>query len=46
MTVRQMLPKLPNHSNRPEFVQAMEEGHGEVVRYSETLSHSRPFIMQ
>ena len=22
--------KLPNHSNRPEFVQAMEEGHGEV----------------
>ena len=25
MTVRQMLPKLPNHSNRPEFVQAMEE---------------------
>ena len=30
--------KLPNHSNRPEFVQAMEEGHGEVVRYSETLA--------
>ena len=30
--------KLPNHSDRPEFVQAMENGTGEVVRYSETLS--------
>lgn len=30
--------KLPNHSDRPEFVQAMNEGQGEVVRYSETLS--------
>ena len=31
--------KLPNHSDRPEFIQAMENGQGEVVRYSETLSH-------
>ena len=31
--------KLPNHSNRPEFIQAMEDGQGEIVRYSETLSH-------
>ena len=31
--------KLPNHSNRPEFVQAMKNGQGEIVRYSETLSH-------
>lgn len=30
--------KLPNHGDRPEFVQAMKEGQGEVVRYSETLS--------
>ena len=30
--------RLPNHSNRPEFIQAMENGYGEVVRYSETLS--------
>ena len=30
--------KLPNHGDRPEFVQAMKEGKGEVVRYSETLS--------
>ena len=31
--------KLPNHSSRPEFIQAMEDGQGEIVRYSETLSH-------
>ena len=31
--------KLPNHSSRPEFVQAMKNGQGEIVRYSETLSH-------
>ncbi|MDO5135405.1 MAG: ATP-binding protein [Eubacteriales bacterium] len=30
--------QLPNHGHRPEFVQAMEEGHGEKIRYSETLS--------
>ena len=30
--------QLPNHSNRPEFVQAMKDGFGEKVRYSETLS--------
>ena len=30
--------KLPNHSNRPEFIHAMKEGSGESVRYSETLS--------
>ena len=30
--------RLPNHSNRPEFIQAMEKGYGEIVRYSETLS--------
>lgn len=30
--------KLPNHSDRPEFVKAMEDGQGEVVRYSETLA--------
>ena len=29
--------KLSNHSSRPEFVQAMENGYGEKVRYSETL---------
>lgn len=31
--------KLPNHSSRPEFIQAMEDGQGEIIRYSETLSH-------
>ncbi len=31
--------KLPHHSSRPEFIQAMEDGQGEIVRYSETLSH-------
>lgn len=36
---------LPNHSDRPEFIQAMESGQGEIVRYSETLA-GRPFIMQ
>ena len=30
--------RLPNHSDRPEFVQAMEDGQGESVRYSETLA--------
>ena len=30
--------RLPNHSDRPEFIQAMEKGQGEAVRYSETLS--------
>lgn len=31
--------KLPNHSNRPEFVHGHgRNGHGEVVRYSETLA--------
>ena len=29
---------LPNHSDRPEFIQAMESGQGEIVRYSETLA--------
>lgn len=29
---------LPNHSDRPEFVMAMEKGAGEKIRYSETLS--------
>ena len=29
---------MKNHSNRPEFIQAMKEGSGESVRYSETLS--------
>ena len=35
--------KLPNHSSRPEFIQAMEDGQGEIVRYSETLFKVRPF---
>lgn len=30
--------EMKNHSNRPEFIQAMKEGSGESVRYSETLS--------
>lgn len=30
--------QLPNHSGRPEFVQAMSRGEGEKVRFSETLS--------
>lgn len=30
--------QLPNHSDRPEFIQAMGEGEGEKVRFSETLS--------
>ena len=29
---------LPNHSDRPEFIQAMDSGQGEIVRYSETLA--------
>lgn len=30
--------ELPNHSTRPEFLQAVAEGSGESVRYSETLA--------
>lgn len=29
---------MENHSNRPEFQQALEKGRGETVRYSDTLS--------
>ncbi len=29
--------KLPNHSNRPEFIQAIREGTGYSLRYSNTL---------
>lgn len=29
---------LENHSNRPEFIQAKEEGSGELVRFSNTFS--------
>ncbi|WP_373217236.1 ATP-binding protein [Ruminococcus sp. 5_1_39BFAA] len=29
---------LSNHSDRPEFIQAVREGYGEKVRFSETLS--------
>lgn len=33
------LPKdLPNHSDRPEFLEAVKEGYSETTRYSETLS--------
>lgn len=30
--------ELPNHSDRPEFVTAVQEGYAETTRYSETLS--------
>ena len=30
--------KLPNHSDRPEFIEAMKKGWGEEIRFSETLS--------
>ena len=30
--------KMENHSNRPEFQQALKIGRGETVRYSDTLS--------
>lgn len=30
--------KLSNHSDRPEFIQAVRKGYGEKVRFSETLS--------
>ncbi|MRR07154.1 MAG: HAMP domain-containing protein [Deltaproteobacteria bacterium] len=31
------LPKLENHANRPEFIQAIEHGQGIVTRFSSTL---------
>lgn len=30
--------KLPNHSDRPEFIEAVKQGEGESFRFSETLS--------
>lgn len=30
--------ELENHSNRPEFIQAVKEGYGELVRFSDTFS--------
>lgn len=30
--------KLPNHSDRPEFIEALRQGEGESFRFSETLS--------
>ena len=38
------ISKMENHSDRAEFIDAMKEGYGESVRYSDTLAVKTIYI--
>lgn len=37
---------LPTHKDRPEFIKAKEQGHGQVTRYSSTLSKDLHYVSE